>query len=125
MTYALGYLQNAADERRAAACASTPNVREKHLKAASRWETLAAEISRQFAPLKLWLFFWRALPRAPATLIMVNLELRLRSNLRINLCPVHFSCSFLHWLELSGSSLDGPTQKPCWKQKRKVAASAI
>ena len=50
MTYATGYLQNAVDERRAAARASAPDVKHYHLKEASRWEWLAAEISRQFQP---------------------------------------------------------------------------
>lgn len=51
MTYANGFLQNAADERRAAARASMPNVRDNHLKAALRWEALAEEVSREFAQL--------------------------------------------------------------------------
>jgi hypothetical protein len=51
MPYANGFLQNAADERRAAARASTPAARDHHLGAARRWESLADEISRQFAPL--------------------------------------------------------------------------
>ncbi|GGD82917.1 hypothetical protein GCM10010990_36200 [Croceicoccus mobilis] len=49
MSYASGYRQNAADERYAASRATMPHIKDKHLKAASRWDALADELSRQFS----------------------------------------------------------------------------